>query len=93
MLWAHERKKERRLIIEPIRRGKSRAGDADQERVNEKAASIWATATRAHYNSDLQFNSQSLIVAMTNRKCIGGRAWPSVILHNPEHEYALSHVV
>ena len=27
---------------------------------------------------------------MTERKCIGGRAWPSVILHDPEHEYAFS---
>ena len=53
-------------------------------------ARIWATATRAHYNSDLRFNSQSLIVAMTEQKCMGGRAWPSVIFENPEHEYAFA---
>ena len=51
---------------------------------------IQATATRAHYNRDLQFNSQSLVVAMTERPCIGGRAWPSVIFENPEHEYAFA---
>ena len=56
----------------------------------EKAASVWGTATRAHYNRDLQFNSQSLIVAMTDRPCIGGQAWPSVIFENREHEYAFA---
>ncbi len=56
----------------------------------EAAHRIWATATRAHYNRDLRFNSQSLIVAMTERRCIGGRAWPSVIFENPEHEYAFA---
>ena len=56
----------------------------------EKAARIWGTATRAHYNRDLRFNSQSLIVAMTDRPCIGGRAWPSVILEKREIEYAFA---
>ena len=59
-------------------------------RINEKAARVWATATRAHYNSELRFNSQSLIVATTERPAIGGRAWPSVILGEPEHEYAFA---
>ena len=27
---------------------------------------------------------------MTERKCIGGRAWPSVILGDPDHEYAFA---
>ncbi len=27
---------------------------------------------------------------MTERRCIGGRAWPSVIFENPEHEYAFA---
>ncbi len=45
---------------------------------------------RAHYNRDLQFNAQSIIVAMTERRCIGGRAWPSVIFENPEHEFAFA---
>ena len=27
---------------------------------------------------------------MTERRCIGGRAWPSVIFTNPEHEYAFA---
>ena len=39
---------------------------------------------------DLRFNSQSLLVAMTDRPSIGGRAWPSVILKDPDHEYAFA---
>ncbi len=54
------------------------------------ALSIWNTARRTHYSPDLRFNSQSLIVAMTERKSIGGRAWPSVIFQDEEHEYAFA---
>ena len=89
-LWAHKAMRERRLVVAPDSEGRLRASDDNQEWLSDKAADIWKTATRTHYNLDLRFNSQSLIVAMTGRKCIGGRAWPSVILHNPEHEYAFS---
>ena len=92
MLWAHDSKKERQLVVEPDQEGQVKSIDArfDQQVVDERAARIQATATRAHYNRDLQFNSQSLVVAMTERPCIGGRAWPSVIFENPEHEYAFA---
>ena len=66
---------------------KAASGKVTQDQLLEKAARVWDTATRAHYNRDLQFNSQSLIVAMTERPCVGGRAWPSVIFQNPDHEY------
>ena len=84
MLWAHRAKRERQFIVTPDSEGEIKPGQ------QEKAAAVWATATRAHYNRDLRFNSQSLIVAMTERPCLGGRAWPSVIFENPEHEYAFA---
>ena len=84
VLWAHKSKLERRLTLMFDSEGITRPGRT------EEAARIWDTATRAHYNRDLRFTSQSLIVGMTDRKCIGGRAWPSVILHRTEHEYAFS---
>ena len=90
MLWAHDAKKERRLVVEPDQEGQVKAIRSEQQAVNEKAQRIQDTATRAHYNCDLQFNSQSLVVAMTERPCIGGTAWPSVIFENPEHEYAFA---
>ena len=61
-----------------------------EDDLRQNALRIWATATRAHYNRDLRFNSQSLIVAMTERKCLGGRAWPSVIFEDDEQEYAFA---
>ena len=90
MLWAHSAEAERQLIVDVDSEGQIKSWPRDQQTINDKAVRIWATATRAHYNTDLRFTSQSLIVAMTERKCIGGRAWPSVILHNPEHEYTFS---
>ena len=91
MLWAHDAKRERQLVVEPESEGQIKAvAPALRADINEKAARVWATATRAHYNRDLRFNSQSLIVAMTERPCIGGRAWPSVILDAADHEYAFA---
>ena len=86
-LWAHDNRRERELVVEPDSEG--RIADPS-ERGTERAARVQATATRAHYNSELRFNSQSLIVAMTERPAIGGRAWPSVILDDREHEYAFA---
>ena len=84
VLWGHAAKRERQLVVEHDSEGEIKQG------LDAKGAAVWATATRAHYNRDLQFNSQSLIVAMTERPCIGGRAWPSVIFENREHEYAFA---
>ena len=80
VLWWHDAARERQLFVAPDAYG----NPVDRD----EAARIHATATRAHYNCDLRFNSQSLVVAMTKEECIGGRAWPSVIFDNPDHEYA-----
>ncbi len=125
VLWAHNAKVERTLILEPdaegqiktvspmyrshiesqARRQHGHVGEAldDQMKgvitdrvlkaeddLRQNALRIWATATRAHYNRDLRFNSQSLIVGMTERRCVGGRAWPSVIFEDDEQEYAFT---
>ena len=84
MLWAHPAGRERRLVVEPDAEGEIKVG------MEARAARIRATATRVHYNCDLRFNAQSLIAAMTERPCIGGTAWPSVIFAQPDHEYAFA---
>ena len=84
MLWRHATKRERQFIVQPDSKGETKQG------MDAKADAIWATASRLHYNRDLRFNSQSLIAAMTERPCIGGTAWPSVIFENREHEYAFA---
>ena len=92
ILWAHDAKRERRLVVAPDSEGQIRSASVGitQADLLEKAARIWRTASRAHYNRDLRFNSQSLVVAMTERPCIGGRAWPSVIFEESQLEYAFS---
>ena len=91
MLWAHDAKRERQLVIEPDSEGQIKFSlTGHQTEIKENAERIWGTATRTHYNLDLQFNSQSTVVAMTERPCIGGMAWPSVILQRQEHEYAFA---
>ena len=92
ILWAHERKRERRLVVEPDTEGriKSASGNVTQDDLEDKAAEVWGTASNVHYNKDLRFNSQSLVVAMTERLCIGGRAWPSVLFPDPKHEYVFA---
>ncbi len=90
MLWAHDAPNERQLIVKPDSEGQIKSWPSDQPKIDKKAAEIWATATRAHYNRDLQFNAQSIIVAMTQQKCLGGRAWPSVMFTSSRHEYTFS---
>ena len=92
MLWAHDAKRERKLVVDFDSEGRIKPplGKMTKKRIEDKAADIWATASRTHYNRDLQFNSQSLIAAMTERPCIRGRAWPSVIFEDQKHEYAFA---
>ena len=92
MLWAHNAKRERNLLIEPDSEGRIKppSGQLTADDLDDKAARIWDTASRAHYNRDLRFNSQSLVVAMTERPCMGGEAWPSVIFGEPEKEYVFT---
>ena len=92
MLWAHDAKRERRLVVKPDSEGRIKAasGRLTSDDLRDRASRIWGTATRAHYNRDLRFNSQSLIVAMTERPCIGGEAWPSVVFEEPEREFAFA---
>ena len=70
-LWAHDADRERQLIVEPDSRGEVREGMGD------KAATVWETATRLHFNRDFQLNSQSLAACLTPERAIGGRAWPN----------------
>ena len=86
-LWARDSRQQRSLVVDPDSEGQIENITAE---AREQAARIWATATRAHYNRDVQFNANSLIVATTERPAIGGRAWPSVILNEREHEYAFA---
>ena len=71
-LWSHDAKKENSLVCEPDSQLQVRPG------MEEKAAAVWATASRVHLARGFRFNSQPLGVAHTERTSVGGRAWPNV---------------
>ena len=55
-----------------------------REGMSDKAREVWATASRLHFNQDFQLNSQSLAACLTPEPCLGGRAWPTLLLNDPD---------
>ena len=90
-LWNHNSSMERRLTVAPDSHCQIRqvAGRVPQG-LQERAEARWATASRSHYNRDLRFNSQSIIVATTEQPTLGGRAWPTVVFDNNDFVPTLS---
>ena len=82
-LWNHHADRERRLVLTPDCEGKVRPG------MEDKANAVWNTASRLHFNRDFRLNSQSLAASVTERRSIGGRAWPNFSPHDPAHESTL----
>ncbi len=78
-LWSHHAGKndgdrERFLVVTPDAHGRVR------ERQDEKARTTWLNSSSClHHNLDFQLNSQSLSACMTPERCLGGRAWPSLL--------------
>ena len=90
ILWGHNAKLERCMILRPDKYGDRKVTPGYEDEIQEKAVDVWDRATRLHYNRDVRFNSQSLIAAMTEERCIGGHSWPSIVFKNPEQEYAFA---
>ena len=83
-LWNHNAKNEARLVVAPDSQLVVRQG------MGEKAADVWATASRGHINRDFTFGSQALAVAFTDQESIGGRVWPNVTFPDNRYDYAFS---
>ena len=83
-LWNHNARAERRIVCNPDSQLVVRQG------MEEKAAKVWETASRVHFNRDFTFGSQPLAVAFTERKSIGGRVWPNVIFEDDRFDYAFA---
>ncbi len=81
-LWNHNAKNETRLVCVPDSQLLVRPG------MEEKATEAWATASHAHISLDFRFNSQPLAVTITERKSIGGRAWPNVTFPDGRFDHA-----
>ena len=83
-LWNHNAKDETRIVCQP---------DSQlivRQSMEEKAATVWATASRSHLNLDFRFNSQPLSVAFTEHVTIGGTAWPNVMFGDGRFDYSLT---
>ncbi len=83
MLWSHAAEKESTLTVPPDRQGEVRPG------MEESAKDTWKTASHLHFNLDFRLNSQPLAACWTDPKTIGGRAWPTVSVHDAAREEAL----
>ena len=83
-LWNHNASKEKRIVCKPDAQLLVRQG------LEEKAASHWASASRTHLNAEYTFGSQPLAVAFTDKKSLGGSAWPNVIFTDDRHDYAFA---
>ena len=83
-LWKHGAEKETRIVCQPDSQFLVRTG------MEDKAARLWATASRPHISRGFRFNSQPLAVAFTDQKSAGGRAWPNIIFADSRFDYAFS---
>lgn len=92
VLWNHDAKRERCLEFPGDSEGIVRNWkDAGEEAfIRQKVEQIADSASHCHFNRDLRFNSQSTAMQFTQRKTIGGRAWPSISLASADQERALT---
>ena len=84
MLWSNRSRSQRTMVVEPDMDGRVRKG---RERL---ARDIWETRSRSHVAAECAFSSQSLAVAFTEERVIGGRGWPNVQLDTPQLERAFT---
>ena len=90
-LWNHDASRERMIGVEPDSHCRLREVDGDVPAdLATRAERRWQTASRVHYNLDLQFNSQSTVVCLTELPSIGGRAWPTVLFSEGVQEYSFA---
>ena len=83
-LYNHNAARETRLTCKPDSQLRVRPG------MEARAAELWATASRAHFNRDFRLNSQPLAVAFTGRASIGGTVWPNIIFDDQRFDYAFT---
>ena len=83
-LWNHNARNETRVVCEPDSQMRVKIG------MEDRAAEVWDTASRAHISMDFRFNSQPLAAAFTERESVGGTAWPNVIFADERFDYAFT---
>ncbi|MDP8207420.1 MAG: hypothetical protein P9L92_12200 [Candidatus Electryonea clarkiae] len=91
ILWAHDASREHTMVFAADSEGVERQGKniLSVQSIENKAKTIWETASHCHFNRDFQFNSQSTAMQFTPVRTIGGRAWISISLPSADQEKAL----
>ena len=83
-LWNHDAKQETQMICQPDCQLRVKPG------METQAHTIRESAGHCHLTQDFGLGSQSISVAFTKRKCIGGRAWPNVNFAKKSSNYAFA---
>ena len=83
-LWNHNAKNETRMVCMTDSQLQVRQG------MEDKAAEVWDTASRAHLNLEYTFGSQPLAVAFTEQESIGGSAWSNTTFGSLRFDYAFT---
>lgn len=89
-LWARDTTNQRCLVVPTDSEATKRIVPGYQDEIDAKAERIWQSAGTTHYSREVQFNANSLIVATTSRKAIGGRAWPTIKAKVSTHSFAFA---
>ena len=80
-LWHVDGTTQRAMVVSPDSHARPRANS------DEKAQRILKLNSRVHYNTELQFNANSLVVMFTENKTLGIALIPNVYFTNEEYEY------
>ena len=90
MLWSHApvgknrgRYMQDTMLTRPDSHGVAKDGRT------EDGARMWRNATYLHINAIFGFNANSTAAAYTERRSLGGAAWPTFTAANVDHEKAL----
>jgi len=83
-LWNHDANQETRMVCIPDSQLLVKPG------MEDKAAKVWETASRAHLNREYTFGSQALTVAFTDQPSMGGTAWPNVSFGQAQYDFAFT---
>ena len=80
-LWHVDGTTQRAMVVPPDSHARPRANS------DEKAQRILKLNSRVHYNTELQFNANSLVVMFTENKTLGIALIPNVYFTNEKYEY------
>ena len=82
MLWSRDSSEQEQMATSPDTSGTVRKCQSDA------AVKLWEKASHLHINITFRFNSNQTAAAYTEKRTLGGRAWPNLRMGTPEIEKA-----